>query len=362
MSTGTTTIKSKQWQRFAGETELQGQYKAQPDYFEVIEELGFEPIPDEKGQHHWLQVRKTELTTEQVAKFIAQAVDVPVREVGYSGLKDKFAVTEQWFSVQLPALNQPDWTSIFATDLTTISPRYAGGQVKLLNAVRSSKKLRRGVHKSNRFRIRLTAVNDVAELCQRFVAIANWVPNYYGEQRFGFGQGNIQQAEAMFAGKRIKDRNLRSILLSSVRSWLFNHYLERRLQQHGTDLMAGDVFLLTGSQSFFTATDCDEEIHARFASGDIMVSGPLLGDGESAAQNEALALETEISTQFASLHAGLVASRVKPDRRSLWLRLQQPECQLLNEHEVELCFSLPSGSFATSVLHELGDFSSPRFE
>lgn len=352
----------KKWQRFAGRSGLHGQYKAQPEHFEVIEELGFHPSPDEKGQHHWLQVRKTQLTTEQVAKFIAQAVGVPVREVGYSGLKDKFAVTEQWFSVQLPALTHPDWDSLFATDLSTISARYAGGQVALLNAVRSTKKLRRGVHKSNRFRLRLTAVNDVTELCQRFDMIANWIPNYYGEQRFGFSQGNVQQAEAMFAGKRIKDRNLRSILLSSARSWLFNHYLEKRLQQYGSDLLAGDVFMLTGSQSFFTATECDEEIQARFASGDIMVSGPLIGDGDSAAKGDALQLETEITTQFANLYAGLVASRVKPDRRPLWLRLQQPKCQPLSEHEVELCFSLPSGSFATSVLHELGDFSSPRLE
>lgn len=352
----------KHWQRLAGDTSVRGQYKERPEYFEVIEELGFLPTVDEKGQHHWLHVRKTQLTTEQVAKFIAQAVGVPVREVGYSGLKDKFAVTEQWFSVQLPALTQPDWTAIFAVELTSISPRYAGGQVTLLNTVRSSKKLRRGVHKANHFRLRLTSVSDPAALQARFSAISNWIPNYYGEQRFGFGQGNIQQAEAMFAGKRIKDRNLRSILLSSVRSWLFNHYLERRIETVQTKLLAGDVFLLAGSHSFFTATDCNEEIQQRVASGDIIPSGPLFGDGESAAQAEALALEVEVASMFPELHAGLVASRVKPDRRELWLRLQDAHYQQISDSEVEVRFSLPAGSFATSVLQELGEFSAPRYE
>lgn len=350
------------WPQLQPSTAISGTYKAQPSDFKVREILGYTPTSDAKGQHHWLCVRKTQLTTVQVAKLIAKLVDVPVREVGYSGLKDKVAVTEQWFSVQLPALANPDWSALFASALANHGPHFAGASVELIEALRSGKKLRRGSHKQNRFEIVLRAVTDMDALLHRLQGRTLWVPNYYGEQRFGFGQDNIRQAEQMFAGKRIKDRNLRSILLSSARSWVFNHYLAERMALHGTDLIDGDVFLLAGSHSYFTADSIDTVIQQRYDEGDIQVSGPLVGDGESPATSAAMALEQQVIERFVALAKGLKSSRVKPERRALWLQPSDLQVTPVNLDSVCLAFTLPAGCFATSVLQELGDFQSPRRE
>ena len=77
-----------------------GRIRVQPEDFVVREDLGFEASGD--GEHLLLKVRKWDTNTKWVAKKLAERAGVRVREVGYSGLKDRHAVTEQAFTV--PAL------------------------------------------------------------------------------------------------------------------------------------------------------------------------------------------------------------------------------------------------------------------
>nr|BFE91092.1 hypothetical protein GCM10020185_16280 [Pseudomonas brassicacearum subsp. brassicacearum] len=48
------------------------------------------------------------MNTEEAARRIAKAAGVPLRTVSYAGLKDRQALTRQWFSVQLPGKADPD--------------------------------------------------------------------------------------------------------------------------------------------------------------------------------------------------------------------------------------------------------------
>ena len=83
------------------------------------------------------------------------------------------------------------------------------------------------------------------------------MPNYFGEQRFGRGGNNLTAAQAMFAGKRIKDRDKRAIYLSAVRSYLFNQVVSARVQQQLTgELLPGDCLMLADGQSLF----CEPEV------------------------------------------------------------------------------------------------------
>src|ERR1043166_8046055 len=50
------------------------------------------------GEHLWLQVRKRGLNTDMVARQLARAAGVAARNVSYAGMKDRHAVTTQWFS------------------------------------------------------------------------------------------------------------------------------------------------------------------------------------------------------------------------------------------------------------------------
>ena len=93
-------------------------------------------------------------------------------------------------------------------------------------------KLRRGQHRANRFKLRLRRLHcDRTNLERRLESIlALGVPNYFGEQRFGNAGDNVEQALRMFRGKRVQRGALRGLLLSAVRSFLFNEVLAWRVR------------------------------------------------------------------------------------------------------------------------------------
>ena len=74
--------------------------KVLPEDWRVTEEL--ERSFADSGEHYYLYVRKRCLSTIPVANRLAKAFDVPAMDVGFAGMKDKHAVTEQWFSVRQP--------------------------------------------------------------------------------------------------------------------------------------------------------------------------------------------------------------------------------------------------------------------
>ena len=94
-----------------------GIIKQRLEDFQVTEILGYEPCGE--GEHVYLWVRKVELNTAFVAEAPAKAAGVPLRSVTFAGRKDKYAVTEQWFSVHIPGKTMPDWSK-FVLDGATI--------------------------------------------------------------------------------------------------------------------------------------------------------------------------------------------------------------------------------------------------
>jgi len=90
-----------------GKPQSKGQLKSIPEDFIVHEVM--EVTPCGEGEHYWLDISKVKCNTEQVAKALAKFADVHVRDVGYSGMKDFFAQTRQWFSVWKPKGGQPAW-------------------------------------------------------------------------------------------------------------------------------------------------------------------------------------------------------------------------------------------------------------
>jgi len=333
------------WHYAHGKPQIEAVFRQQPEHFRVVEELGFTPEQADDSQHHWLYIRKRNLNTAQVVRSLARFAGVQQRDIGYSGLKDKFAITEQWFSVQLPLSATPDW---YSADIEG---------VEILDARRSGKKLKRGVHRANRFIITLTDVENPDALTDRFNQVCQGVPNYFGEQRFGYQFRNLSQALDMFNGKRIRDRNLRSILLSAARSFVFNEVLSARWrQQQNLKPLVGDVFILSGSQSWFCSEEITTEISQRLNESDILFSGPMWGRGQPLSLLDALELESSITgaiaDEYPKLMDGLEKAGLKQERRAAILVPEQPSITVQDDR-AELAFSLPRGTFATSLLREL---------
>jgi tRNA pseudouridine13 synthase len=301
-----------------GNPEVGAVFRATHEDFDVEEQLGFEPCGT--GEHIYLYIRKRGENTEWVARQIARFAAVKPMDVGYCGLKDRRAVSRQWFSVYRPKGTELNWAS-----LTTDT-------VECLSVARHTQKLRRGNHAFNRFTIRLRQLTQPAQqLLPRLEQIQRLgVPNYFGEQRFGHEMGNLQQADTLLRGdQRIRNRQKRGLFISAARSYLFNLVLSERVRRGdwskalpGDPLVAGEA------------------------------SGPLWGRGRSLAQAATLALETDLLEEWQEWCHGLEHLGLNQERRALILRPHDMSW-CCNENVLSVTFSLPPGGFATAVLREL---------
>lgn len=204
------------------------------------------------GEHRILKVRKKNLTTFELLSIIAKAFNLPPKSIGYAGLKDKHATTTQYLS--LPAKSSQNFHAIFER----LAKEY---EIKLLDSTLHSNKLRLGHLKGNRFFVRTKKLNptNATKLESTFAHIAhNGFPNFFGFQRFGINGDNYllglslsQRKNAqispylsllaqlhpslanpqnpLFYTKRYS-RAMQEFFISSYQSFLFNGWLQARIQ------------------------------------------------------------------------------------------------------------------------------------
>lgn len=320
---------------------LSGLLRVSAEDFEVDEVLGF--AADGAGEHCFLRVEKRNANTEWVAQQLARFAGVAPMCVGFSGLKDRHALTRQTFSVQLPGRADPDWD---AMDIEG---------VRVLEASRHSRKLKRGAHAGNRFRIRLRELRGSGtDADERIGQMArDGVPNYFGEQRFGRNGENLRAARSLFDGARM-GRSQRAFALSAARSHLFNRVLDRRVADGSWNQpLEGEVWMLAGTHSIFGPQKLDDELRQRLAAFDIDPTGPLWGQGELRTCGQVAAIEQEIADGEGAFAVGLEAADLRQERRSLRLRASDFAHSWLSDATLELEFQLPSGTFATALIREL---------
>ena len=330
--------------RAHGAPVLSARIRVTPEDF-FVEELPAFPASGE-GEHLLLTIEKRGMTTAFAARRIAQWAGVAESAIGHAGLKDRHAVTRQRISVWLPKKVAPDIAALQSDDL------------RVLDHAWHARKLPRGALAGNRFVLALREVaGERSEIDARLSAIAGrGVPNFFGEQRFGRGGGNVQQAIAMFAGRRVK-REERGMLLSAARSELFNRVLDARIADGSWErALDGEVWMLDGSRSVFGPEPPSEDLLARLAAFDIHPTGPLWGEGELRSSGAARELELAALAGDSALRlrTGLERAGLKQERRALRLRPQELQWQWRHHDVLELRFTLPPGSYATVVLAELG--------
>ena len=173
----------------------QATYKAHATDFVVNEILPLDFTGE--GEHLWLHIEKLGMNTAYLAKLLSEWAEIPLRDVGYSGLKDRHALTTQWFSLRIPKKQLPE--SEFApVDIS------ANESLTILAQQWHNKKLNRGTHRANQFIITLRDIqfadlevtaseqdlsakeSDKSAVEQHLANISTTrVPNYFGPQRFG---------------------------------------------------------------------------------------------------------------------------------------------------------------------------------
>lgn len=325
------------WPWPAGEPSGTARLKVCPEDFRVTEWLdmdgptvdvggqGVASVPGQ-GEHLLLYIEKTGDNTPWVAHQLGELSGCGDRGVGYSGLKDRHAVTRQWFSVQRPGLAADD--AGFIDEVRRHWP--------VLAAARRASKLRRGEHRGNHFEIRLREMTgERAELEHRLNTLTlEGCPNYVGRQRFGHDGGNLDRAVAS-ASRPVRRRrgrkgsgNRDGIYFSAARSWLFNEVLAERV--------------VRGDWQRPLAGEPDEE-----------PTGPLWGDGGTTATAEQGTLEREVVARFPTMAGVFADTRMTPERRALVLKPSGLTWALSAagaDQCLELSFALEPGQYATTLL------------
>ena len=320
-----------------------GKIRCEIDDFIVDERLGF--AFSGEGEHLYLRIEKRGENSEWVAKQLARYAEISKRDVGYAGNKDRYAKTTQWYSVQLPGREAPNWDD-FESDT-----------IRILESHRHRGKLKTGALKGNHFVITIRQLSVSSNLLnERLVQIGNCgVPNSFGPQRFGHSGQNIPRAIEMLSGRRrIRDRHQRGIFLSAARSFLFNKILsERVVNQNWNRALSGDTMMLDGSKRFFETETIDETLQQRVESLDIHPTGALWGDSPNMVSGEVLTLEKIVADRYPELSLGLENARVASARRSLRLLPTELKWDFPAKDRMVVSFFLPAGGYATTVLREL---------
>lgn len=329
-----------------GSPVARGRIRVQSADFAVEEVLGF--AADGEGEHWLLRVEKTDSNSAWVAGQLARVAGVARREVGYSGIKDRRAVTVQYFTLPRRRNGPADWRDL------------SGDGFRVLDAQHHRRKLRRGAHQANLFRLMVRGLSaDQVMLSRRLEGIAvRGVPNYFGEQRFGRAGGNLVMAQRVLADPHRRwPRADKEFALSAARSLVFNEVLAARVREGTWDrLLDGDVAMLSGTRSVFQVDHVDAELQERCAQHDLDPSGPLPGEGGLLPSGQPMELEARVAESFPGLVSGLDAWRAKADRRRL--RIVPGDLRWeLGDESLRLAFSLPAGSFATAVLREFLDYA-----
>lgn len=309
------------WPNSTG-SEVEFNYKINPEDF-VVTELSNASL-DNRPLHCYLWLQKRDRTTIDVVRQLAQAAQQPESSIGYAGMKDRVAITRQWLSIPIEALG-----AIQAEVEQDAS-------LELLASAAHGRKLRRGELSGNRFIVVLYNASGVTD-AQLASLARTGAPNYFGTQRFGHNQLNIARAErwleqrqtARGRGRQTKSFT-RGLHLSVLRSYLFNEVLAARI----------------GDNSWSQIIDGDLCVGAN-------ATGPLWGRGRSTTAGRAAQIEQQALAPHKALSDGLEFAGVQQGRRALVLRAEQ-----LRWHRAQDCltlrFDLRSGSYATSLLAELG--------
>lgn len=381
-----------------------GRIKESPEDFMVTEIPAYEASGS--GEHVYLTIEKRGMTTLDALRRVARELRVPEREIGYAGMKDSVGVTRQTISVQ--RIRPEDVTGRNLDGVRVISAVRHGNKLKLGHLKGNRFQIVvRGVGDG----AASSAAAVLAELGAR------GVPNWFGFQRYGaqgnshligaamvrrdwraavdhllgdpdavrdpqwraaieaYGQEDLAGALRLMPAHCRSERDvlqrlvsrpgawekafgavhprLKKLYLSAYQSSLFDRVVEQRLNALD-QLQPGDLAWKHVNGACFLVEDVQADLE-RVRNFEISASGPMFGvkmkqaEGTVRMAEERVLAQEAITLESFDLGNGL---RVEGERRPLRVALGEPSFSL-NGDLLIVEFTLPKGSYATSVIREI---------
>lgn len=348
-------------QRYLNHSPIDVYFKQSKDDF-VVTEIPLYEFSNE-GEHLIIKLRKKDLATWDAIEILARFLNCSTREFGYAGLKDKNAMTIQHISIHRK----------FEEALKEFSHE----NIKILETTYHNNKIKIGHLKGNNFFIRLKRVGLVEKqkIEEALGQIATFgMPNYFGFQRFGIDESNIEKGKAIVEGTlKERNRNLKQMFINSYQSFLFNSWLSKRIeisklilafepkeiyaklnlpleevkrakkQPHPFKIFTGDLLSHYPFGRLFVIDDLETESQ-KFFEKDRVPTGILCGKkvkkSEGFAQNIEKEFDVEISEDGARRFAFVFPENLESNYKE-------------DKNHMELSFYLPKGSYATELISEI---------
>jgi len=381
-----------------------GHYKQDPEDF-CVEEIPLYPCAG-TGEHLYLWIEKEGISTRDLLDQLCRGLLLKEQEIGYAGLKDARALTRQMISIPASRADRLETLQLYRARI--LKEQKHGNKLRLghLAGNRFTIRLRN---------VQPGAADRAQKILQ--VLKKQGVPNRFGEQRYGvlgnssqlglllcqrdyagfcrellgdpelirnkdwksaasaFRDGNLPECLAALP-QRMRDerrlirnllqgkseqaavlalsRNLLRLFLSACQSKFFDQVLDQRLLRLNY-LEDGDIAFKHENGACFRVISAaaEQERADRF---EISPTAPLFGhkvmlaEAGPGKQERELLMNAGLTLDHWKIGTGL---NMPGERRPLRIELVQPEVESLQETELRLSFSLPKGSYATSVLHEI---------
>lgn len=304
---------------------ISARFSGRPEDF-CVDEIMAPPAPGKR--YVWLRLRRQNQSTAELVARLAAAFGVANDAIAWSGRKDKTAIATQWLALPADAFKStrlPDDLEILAT-------------------CQSDERLTLGRHSENAFVIRLDCPTPMNLDAWRHRLSEVGFPNYFGPQRFGDGDA-VATGERLLRG----DLNIRGsaarLCLNAWQSQLFNQALSAWLAAGQPQSKQDLVWHVRAATAL---------PRSAWPTGD--VTGPLFGDktplpGDESWRRE-LAFLQAAGWDWPTFCRQARRLRLHGARRTYW---QKPRNFQLNlaANGLLLSFSLPPGSYATSLVREL---------
>jgi tRNA pseudouridine13 synthase len=337
---------------------LGGIAKTLPEDFAVEEIPAY--APSGSGEHLLIWLQKVGMPAHVLLRHVSTALGVMQRDIGCAGLKDAQATTRQYISVPAGAVKN--------LDRLAQDPR-----VTVLHSGLHGNKLKTGHLRGNKFQIKVRGCNQLGP--QQVAALVDnlklrGLPNYFGSQRFGRNGATLNAGLQLLgvpppAGTEPSQsprrrpqaaRSLHRLALSSVQSALFNRYIADRLAAKTLHrVLAGEVLQVCASGGPFTSDDTALQ-QSRFDAQEIVGAGPMFGPKMRPASGEVLAHEARLLQEAGLQMSDFAAHKnlLQGTRRANCVYLPDLQVDLQADGVAVVQVSLPSGSYATVLLQELG--------
>ena len=269
-----------------------------------------------EGKHSLILVKKRNMTTHQAVKIISEKYGIGKKEITYAGLKDKFAVTEQYMTIK---------KNVKAIKKNNIEVKVAGKTDRVLDI---------GDLIENHFEITLHDCKNLQNIPTILKEIrTKSIPNYFGPQRFSTNNHIIGKLLI----KREFDKALSAINKNYTRKYNKIENIEKSKLK----------FFINAYQSYIFNETLNEIIRSKKKIKEI----PIIGNDTKKIPEFMKKITKKEGIKPEDFGINELSISCRGGKRKVFIN---PDIKYkIKEKGVTFYFSLTKGSYATVVLNEI---------